>query len=158
MILENRFVQRGEVDRFREVDLEAVGFAAPPEVIDSVAGQRNETTPGKRNLRSQRGKQIVTIHIRQADVYERDVRQKLDGRREGIGRTVSGAHLTAGLFQEHAEYLGRVHMVIDNQHARPVGGITNSGTGRRHWPTIAEELAGAHCGCGEHGTVCRRIE
>ena len=100
----------------------AAARAASPEV--STATSSKVSTEGAHEL--------VAVHERQADIEERHLWLEVARERERGGTVVGDAYLMSLQCEELGQQVGRVLVVVDDQHAlAPMAGRTSLGRQRR---------------------------
>jgi len=99
------------------VSVEADLYRSSPVVIASPAGKRNQTNACSPRRSTQFLGNFVSTQIRHANVQERHIRSKRLGHAQRGTPAVRHTHLMSCQLQEHRKRVGRVFVVIGDQHA-----------------------------------------
>src|SRR5438270_6052453 len=83
----------------------------------TVPGDRDKERPFERRLRAHAPGELVAAHFRQTDVEERHVGPVFLRSGEAAAAVARYAHLVAVAFEEQAQRLRRVAVVIDDENA-----------------------------------------
>src|SRR5690349_11515923 len=108
--------QRLVVDRLGEMVIETRLARAPAVLFLAPAGDRHDQD-GVAALGAQAPRDLVARQLGHADVEEHDVRIEIARRLEGLEPVVGDAHHVAAHLEQHAQALGGVRVVVDNEDA-----------------------------------------
>ncbi|HSP96210.1 MAG TPA: hypothetical protein VL049_03045, partial [Candidatus Dormibacteraeota bacterium] len=83
----------------------------------TVAGERDERDPAQARLAADASGELVPVHTRQADIDEHDIGPGDAGGRQRGGAVAGHADPQAERLEQHHQALGRLDVVLDDQHA-----------------------------------------
>jgi len=113
-----QLTQGRRIHGLRQVMIEARSEGAPTVLVASVAGARHQYNLSKLAHLSGAARQLASVHARQFDVDEHQLRYVLASEPKGGRAIPSDAHLVPENPQQHHQAVGRVGVVIDDEHPK----------------------------------------
>src|SRR5690606_29988011 len=109
--------QHGAVDGLRQMLVEARLERLPFVLFLGPAGQREETYCTAFRPRPNSPRHLVSVHLRQTDVEQDDVRPKRVDGAQGLSRAVNRLDFVTVELENETQARGRIAIVVDDEHA-----------------------------------------
>ena len=144
-----QWCKRRCIGRFRAKRVESRVLCALQIGLASRRGMGDEDGPGCIRVRTKTGRDFQPRHVGHPNIQQNDFRLASRGRVDSDATAVDGIGIEAADGQHHADGVGGIHVIVDDEHARRAGrGLRSAGPDRAfRYQLVA---------CGSHERFAQR--